>query len=209
MALFGRTKRPERRGSEFDFLIVGLGNPGTKYSRTRHNVGFEAIELLATRLNATLKAGRDRALFAEVNTTMNTQTKHLLLAMPTTFMNESGNAVGPLARRYAITDPLKIIVIHDELDLEPGVVKVKSGGGLAGHNGLASITQHLKTQDFLRVRIGVGKPPSKEQGGDHVLSKIPARERELLDISVQVAADAVQLIVAEGLDAAMRNINAR
>ena len=209
MALFGRAKRPERRGSEFDFLIVGLGNPGTKYSRTRHNVGFEAIELLATRLNATLKAGRDRALFAEVNTTVNTQTKHLLLAMPTTFMNESGNAVGPLARRYAISDPLKIIVVHDELDLEPGVVKIKSGGGLAGHNGLASITQHLKTQDYLRVRIGVGKPPTKEQGGDHVLSKIPARERELLDISVQVAADAVQLIVAEGLDAAMRNINAR
>ena len=209
MALFGRVKRTERRGSEFDFLIVGLGNPGTKYSRTRHNVGFEAIELLATRLNATLKAGRDRALFAEVNTTANAQTKHLLLAMPTTFMNESGNAVGPLARRYAISDPLKIIIVHDELDLEPGVVKIKSGGGLAGHNGLASITQHLKTQDFLRVRIGVGKPPSKEQGGDHVLSKIPARERELLDISVQVAADAVQLIVAEGLDAAMRNINAR
>ena len=209
MALFGRAKRTERRGSEFDFLIVGLGNPGTKYSRTRHNVGFEAIELLATRLNATLKAGRDRALFAEVNTTANAQTKHLLLAMPTTFMNESGNAVGPLARRYAISDPLKIIIVHDELDLEPGVVKIKSGGGLAGHNGLASITQHLKTQDFLRVRIGVGKPPSKAQGGDHVLSKIPARERELLDISVQVAADAVQLIVAEGLDAAMRNINAR
>ena len=209
MALFGRAKRTERRGSEFDFLIVGLGNPGTKYSRTRHNVGFEAIELLATRLNATLKAGRDRALFAEVNTTANAQTKHLLLAMPTTFMNESGNAVGPLARRYAISDPLKIIIVHDELDLEPGVVKIKSGGGLAGHNGLASITQHLKTQDFLRVRIGVGKPPSKEQGGDHVLSKIPARERELLDISVQIAADAVQLMVAEGLDAAMRNINAR
>ena len=209
MALFGRAKRTERRGSEFDFLIVGLGNPGTKYSRTRHNVGFEAIELLATRLNATLKAGRDRALFAEVNTTANAQTKHLLLAMPTTFMNESGNAVGPLARRYAISDPQKIIIVHDELDLEPGVVKIKSGGGLAGHNGLASITQHLKTQDFLRVRIGVGKPPSKEQGGDHVLSKIPARERELLDISVQVAADAVQLMVAEGLDAAMRNINAR
>ncbi len=209
MALFGRAKRPERRGAEFDYLIVGLGNPGSKYSRTRHNVGFETIELLATRLNATLKAGRDRALFAEVSTTTNTQSKHILLAMPTTYMNESGNAVGPLARRYAISDPLKIIVIHDELDLEPGVVKIKSGGGLAGHNGLQSINQHLKTQDFLRVRIGVGKPPSKEQGGDHVLSKIPARERELLDISVQFAADAVQLIVAEGLDAAMRNINAR
>ena len=209
MALFGRAKRPERRGAEFDYLIVGLGNPGSKYSRTRHNVGFETIELLATRLNATLKSGRDRALFAEVNTTINTQSKHILLAMPTTYMNESGNAVGPLARRYAISNPLKIIVVHDELDLEPGSVKIKSGGGLAGHNGLQSINQHLKTQDFLRVRIGVGKPPSKEQGGDHVLSKIPARERELLDISVQVAADAVQLIVVEGLDAAMRNINAR
>ena len=209
MALFGRATRPERRGAEFDYLIVGLGNPGSKYSRTRHNVGFETIELLANRLNATLKSGRDRALFAEVNTTINTQSKHILLAMPTTYMNESGNAVGPLARRSAISNPLKIIVIHDELDLEPGVVKIKSGGGLAGHNGLQSINQHLKTQDFLRVRIGVGKPPSKEQGGDHVLSKIPARERELLDISVQVAADAVQLIVVEGLDAAMRNINAR
>ena len=209
MALFGRAKRPERRGAEFDFLIVGLGNPGAKYSRTRHNVGFETIELLATRLNVTLKAGRDRALFAELNSTTNAQTKHLLLAIPTTFMNESGNAVAGLARRYGIVDPLKIIVVHDELDLEPGVVKIKSGGGLAGHNGLQSIAQHLKTQDFLRVRIGVGKPPSKEHGGDHVLSKIPASERELLDISVQVAADAVQLIVAEGLDAAMRDINAR
>ncbi len=209
MVLFGRAKRPERRGAEFDFLIVGLGNPGSKYSRTRHNVGFEAIELLATRLNATLKTGRDHALFAEVNTTTNTQTRHLMLAMPTTFMNESGNAVGPLARRYAISDPLKIIIVHDELDLEPGIVKIKSGGGLAGHNGLQSINQHLQTQDFLRVRIGVGKPPSKELGGDHVLSKVPAHERELLDIAVQVAVDAVQLIVAEGLDAAMRKINAR
>ncbi len=209
MALFGRAKRLERRGAEFDFLVVGLGNPGVKYSRTRHNVGFETIEVLATRLNASLKAGRDRALVTELNIATNAQTRHLLLAMPTTFMNESGNAVGPLARRYAIVDPLKIIIVHDELDLEPGVVKIKSGGGLAGHNGLQSINQHLKTLDFLRVRIGVGKPPSKEQGGDHVLSKVPAHDRELLDISVQIAADAVQLIVAEGLDAAMRDINAR
>jgi PTH1 family peptidyl-tRNA hydrolase len=124
-------------------------------------------------------------------------------------MNESGNAVGSLARRFAIDDPLKIIIVHDELDLEPGVVKIKSGGGLAGHNGLQSVTQHLKNQDFIRIRIGVGKPASKEAGADHVLSKIPAGERELLDISVQIAADAVQLIIAEGLDAAMRNINAR
>jgi PTH1 family peptidyl-tRNA hydrolase len=209
MALFGRLKRPERRGAEFDFLIVGLGNPGDKYARTRHNVGFEAIQEVATRLKVSLKAGRDRALFTEVNSQTKSGNKHLLLAMPTTFMNESGNAVGSLARRFAIDDPLKIIVVHDELDLEPGKVKIKSGGGLAGHYGLQSITKHLKTQDFLRVRIGVGKPPSKEQGGDHVLSKIPTAERNLLDVAVQIAADAVELIVAEGLDAAMRNINSR
>lgn len=208
MGLFGRTKRPEqpeRRGTPFDALVIGLGNPGSKYSRTRHNVGFEAIELLATRLGVSLKASKDRALTAEIKAS----SKHFLLATPTTYMNESGNAVGPLARRFAITDPLKIIIVHDELDLEPGVVKIKSGGGLAGHNGLQSVKQHLKTQDFIRVRVGVGKPASKEAGADHVLSKIPTRERELLDISVQIAADAVQLIIAEGLDAAMRNINAR
>ena len=124
-------------------------------------------------------------------------------------MNESGNAIGPLTRRYAINEPLKIIIVHDELDLEPGIVRIKSGGGLAGHNGLQSITQHLKTQDFIRVRIGVGKPPSKDAGADHVLSHIPTRERELLDIAVQIAADAVQLIIAEGLDAAMQNINSK
>ncbi|MBM3805603.1 MAG: aminoacyl-tRNA hydrolase [Actinobacteria bacterium] len=205
MALFGRSKRPERRGATFDFLLVGLGNPGNEYSRTRHNVGFEAIDALAKRLDAKLKSGRDRALTAEVTA----MSKHLLLAKPTTFMNESGNAVGPLARRYAIDDPRKIVVVHDELDLEPGVVRIKTGGGMAGHFGLQSISQHLRSQDFLRVRIGVGKPPSKEQGGEHVLSRIPSRERDLLDFAVQVAADALQLIVEHGVEAAMRDINAR
>ncbi|NQV97244.1 MAG: aminoacyl-tRNA hydrolase [Acidimicrobiaceae bacterium] len=208
MGLFGRTKksdRPERRGTPFDALVVGLGNPGSKYARTRHNVGFETIEIIATRLGVKLKASRDRAFTGEAHI----DTKQFLLARPTTYMNDSGNAVGPLARRYAINEPLKIIIVHDELDLEPGIVRIKSGGGLAGHNGLQSITQHLKTQDFIRVRIGVGKPPSKDAGADHVLSHIPTRERELLDIAVQIAADAVQLIITEGLDAAMQNINSR
>jgi PTH1 family peptidyl-tRNA hydrolase len=124
-------------------------------------------------------------------------------------MNESGNAVGTLARRYVIDEPANIIVVHDELDLEPGVVKVKIGGGLAGHNGLRSISSHLKTQDFVRVRIGVGKPPSKEDGADHVLSRVPANERKVLDVAVEIAADAVQLILSQGAQAAMQQINGR
>jgi PTH1 family peptidyl-tRNA hydrolase len=133
----------------------------------------------------------------------------VVLAVPITFMNLSGQAAGALVRRYKIDDPGHVIVVHDELDLAPGTVRVKVGGGLAGHNGLKSISQHLKTTDFLRVRIGVGKPPSKEQGADHVLSRLPSGERQLLDEAIQTAADAVELLVAEGPDAAMRTLHRR
>jgi PTH1 family peptidyl-tRNA hydrolase len=124
-------------------------------------------------------------------------------------MNDSGEAVAPLARRYKIEDPARIIIVHDELDLEPGAVKLKIGGGLAGHNGLKSISAHLHTNEYVRVRIGVGKPLSKEQGADHVLSSIPAGERRLLDVAVETAADAVERIVIDGLNAAMQDYNAR
>lgn len=185
-------------------LIVGLGNPGKKYARTRHNVGTDAIELLAQRLGASLKVGRDRAQISETRIGDHA----VVLAIPTTWMNESGEAVGPIARRYKIS-PANIIIIHDELDLEPGAVKLKMGGGLAGHNGLKSVSQHLGTNDYMRVRIGVGKPQSKEQGADHVLSSIPAAERKILDVAVETACDAVERIMKEGLDAAMRDYNAR
>ena len=101
------------------------------------------------------------------------------------------------------------MVVQDELDLEPGTVKLKAGGGLAGHNGLRSITQHLKTQDYLRVRIGVGKPPNKDRGADHVLDRVPTVQRDLLDTVVAEAADAVEMIVAEGIDAAMRQFHVK
>ena len=100
-------------------------------------------------------------------------------------------------------------MVQDELDLEPGVLKLKAGGGLAGHNGLRSIAQHLKTQDFLRVRIGVGKPPNKERGASHVLTRVPARQRELLDVTVAEGADAIEMIVDEGIEAAMTRYNGR
>ena len=186
-----------------DAIIVGLGNPGKEYARTRHNVGEETVGIVAGRLGEQLKAGRDKALVAEARM----GSKRVVLAFPTTYMNESGQAVGALMRRHRVVDPTQLIIVHDELDLEPGVMKVKVGGGLAGHNGLRSITQHLHTQDYLRVRIGIGKPRSKEQGADHVLSRVPKAERELLDIAVQRAADVVELLVADGVDAAMREFN--
>ena len=203
MGLFGRIGK----GEPFDWLVVGLGNPGEKYARTRHNVGEEAVRLLADRRGATLKGGRDNALVAETRFPGPDGDERVVLAFPITFMNESGQAVGALVRRYRIESPQQIIVIQDELDLPPGELKVKSGGGLAGHNGLRSITQHLKTQEYLRVRIGVGKPDHKDVGKGHVLSKVPKAERELLDARIADAADATELIIASGVDAAMQRYN--
>ena len=188
-----------------DAIIVGLGNPGKEYARTRHNVGEETVALLAKRLGESLKAGRDKALVAEGRM----GDKRVVLAFPTTYMNDSGVAVRALMKRHGFTDPLALVVVHDELDLPPGTVRVKLGGGLAGNNGLRSITQHLHTQDYVRVRIGIGKPPSKEHGANHVLSKFSKADREQMDVAIQEAADAVELILAEGADAAQRRYNTR
>jgi PTH1 family peptidyl-tRNA hydrolase len=189
----------QRRGTAITHLIVGLGNPGREYARTRHNVGAEAVELLASRRNTNLKSSRSKAIVAELGS--------VVLAVPTVYMNESGEAVGSLARKYAVT-PDQIVIVHDELDLEPGVLRVKVGGGLAGHNGLRSINQHIKSQDFVRVRIGIGKPRNKEQGADHVLKRVPLQERQILDEAVARAADALESIIASGTDVAMREYNA-
>jgi PTH1 family peptidyl-tRNA hydrolase len=198
-----------RRKTPFDWLIVGLGNPGKEYARTRHNVGQEVVAELARRRGDTMKSGRDNALVAESRIGAGDAEVRAVLAFPLTYMNESGQAVRALVRRYGIDDPTRIVVVQDELDLPPTVVRVKSGGGLAGHNGLRSVAAHLGNQDFLRVRIGVGKPPSKEAGAGHVLSKMPTKQRELYDVAVQEAADAVELIVTEGVEAAMRRYNVR
>ncbi len=124
-------------------------------------------------------------------------------------MNLSGESVAPLARRHGITDPHRLVIVHDELDLPVGRVKVKVGGGLAGNNGLKSVKAHLHTDDFVRVRIGIGKPPGKAQGADHVLKKPGKSDRLVLDVCVVEAADAVELILAEGPDVAMNHVNTR
>ncbi len=188
-----------------DFLVVGLGNPGKQYSKTRHNVGEETVVELARRSGKSLRAGRDQALTAEVTIAGH----RVVLAFPTTFMNESGQAVGVLMRRHGLTEPATLIVVHDELDLPPASVRVKVGGGLAGNNGLRSITAHLRTQDYLRVRIGIGKPPSKERGANHVLSRFSSADRTLMDVAIQESADAVELLISDGADAAMRRFNVR
>ncbi len=129
--------------------------------------------------------------------------RRVALAVPTTFMNDSGASVRALATRYGVAEPASIVIVHDELDLPPGTVRLKAGGGLAGHNGLRSVQSHLHSSDFLRVRIGVGKPPSADQGASHVLRRPPKAVRGLLATSVQTAADAVERIAADGMDAAM------
>jgi len=212
MGLFGRSSKfsdsSGKNASSFDALVVGLGNPGKQYARSRHNVGEEVVVELARRGNEALKSGRDSALVAEVRITNATQnTKRAVLAFPTTFMNESGQAVSKLMRRYGFKSVDALIVIQDELDLAPGTVKIKKGGGLSGHNGLRSIASHVATQEFIRVRLGVGKPSNKEQGANHVLSKVPAAERQLLDVAVNIAADAVEKIILDGVDAAMNMYN--
>lgn len=203
MAL-SRGRGRERRGTPADLLVVGLGNPGPRYEHTRHNVGFDTVELLASRHGSRLKPVKGiAALACEVHI----GSARVVLVEPTTFMNESGQGVGPLMRRHGIDDPGCLVVVHDELDLPPGRLKVKVGGGLAGHNGLRSIKAHCHTTDFARVRIGVGKPPDPERGADHVLRKVPATERKILDAVVGHAADAVACIAVDGIDAAMERFN--
>jgi PTH1 family peptidyl-tRNA hydrolase len=197
-----RRSRGPRTGTPADLLVVGLGNPGDEYARTRHNVGAEAVELLATRHGAKLKKGKERARVDQVRV----GGKLIALAIPLTYMNDSGEAVGLLARRYGV-EPGQVVIVHDELDLPVATLKVKSGGGLAGHNGLRSIKSHLHSDGFQRVRIGVGKPVSKERGADHVLNKFSKRERVEIDVTIEQAADAVEMIASDGVDATMNRFN--
>jgi len=199
-----RGERAERRGTPADLLVVGLGNPGPEYEGTRHNVGAETVGLLAERHGGSLRKSKELALVDVVRI----DDRQVALAFPQTFMNHSGQSVRKLVRRFGIDDLGRLVVVHDELDLPPGRIKVKAGGGLAGHNGLKSIMSHLHSDDFLRVRIGVGKPPSKEHGADHVLRVPPGRDRDLLEGGIVEAADAVEVILATGVSRAMEQFNA-
>lgn len=195
----------ERRGTPADLLVVGLGNPGADYANTRHNVGADVVALLADRHGGRLKATKERALVAEVRV----GPKRLVLAFAQTFYNDTGLAATALVRRHGIEDLHRLVVVHDEMDLSTGTLKVKMGGGLAGNNGLKSIKAHLHSDDFVRVRLGIGKPPGRQQGVDHVLKRPGKAERAELDVAMAEAADAVELILAEGPEPAMTRYNQR
>ncbi len=184
------------------WLIFGLGNPGARYASTRHNVGVRVLEVLAGRIGAALRSRRFDALMGEGRIGGD---KVLLLA-PQTYMNLSGRSVS-LAARYYREVPERIVVVHDDVDLALGRIRVKNGGGHGGHKGLRSIVEHLGSRDFIRVRVGVGRPPEGVDTADHVLSPFEVSERATLEEVLAHAADAVMMVVEEGVSAAMNRYN--
>jgi PTH1 family peptidyl-tRNA hydrolase len=183
------------------WLVVGLGNPGPAFASQRHNVGYRVADELARRMGMRLSAKRGmRAEVAEGRIgPPGDDGSRLVLAKSRTFMNETGAAVSRLLSYYKL-QPAQMIVIHDELDIDPGQLRVKFGGGDNGHNGLRSIRQSLGTGDFFRVRIGVGRPPGRQDPADFLLSNFPTSAREDVEVEISRAADAVQSLVLVGLD---------
>ena len=188
-------------------LVVGLGNPGPQYAATRHNVGWMVVDLLARRSGASFKKHRTNAEIAETHLGA-PPAPRAVLAKPLSFMNLSGGPTAGLASYFRV-DPTQVIVIHDELDLPLGTIRLKQGGGDNGHNGLKSITKSLSTKDYLRVRIGIGRPPGRQDPADFVLKPFAAAERTEAEIVVEETADAVELLVREGLERAQNQVHVR
>lgn len=184
-------------------MIVGLGNPGPEYERTRHNAGFLAIDLLADNLRATYWKEQGGAKVAVVRF----GDEDLVLVKPQAFMNVSGGPVKKLAEIHGVASA-DLIVVHDDLDLPAGDVRVKRGGGHGGHNGLRSLHDKLATGDYVRVRVGVGRPPGRMDAADYVLQPLKGVAWEEFEASVPTAAQAVLDILERGVDAAMRDNNA-
>jgi len=194
---------PRRHGTSLDLLVVGLGNPGREYARNRHNVGWMVVDELARR-----HGGSWRAKFNGQLAEIRIDGHKVALLKPETFMNDSGRPV-QAALKFFKLEPDAVLVVHDEGDLDPGRLQARLGGGLAGHNGLRSIAQHLGTPDFMRLRVGVGRPERGDPRklADFVLADFrPEDDPEAL---VRAAADAVETLDAEGLEAAQRAINGK
>jgi PTH1 family peptidyl-tRNA hydrolase len=191
------------------WLVVGLGNPGPGYAGNRHNVGAMALEELAGRAvggRAAFKAHRSRARVAEIR--LRVGGPKVVLAVPSSYMNESGGAVAGLMKYYDVPVE-RVVVIHDELDIDAGLVRLKQGGGEGGHNGLRSITKSLGSKDYLRVRLGIGRPPGRQDPADFVLKDFSRSERtELLPFLLDEGADAVEALIEVGLLDAQQRFHA-
>jgi PTH1 family peptidyl-tRNA hydrolase len=192
----GRTKEREQAM----YLIVGLGNPGNRYRATRHNIGFMVLEKLATKLEVDLRQKSFNALWGKGKIA----SKNVILAMPQTYMNLSGNAVRQL-HAFFKTEISNLIVIHDDLDLSFGSVRLKTGGGNAGHKGLVSIEENLGSSEFMRIRLGIGKPVDKSRIEGYVLEPFGKEELSVLPEIIQWAADAATEIVSSGMQTAIGN----
>jgi len=189
------------------WLIVGLGNPGPSYSGHRHNVGAMVVDELAARTGANLRT-KGRAVWADVRLSAHAEASRAVIAKPLSFMNESGGPVAGLLGFYKI--PVEnLIVIHDELDISFAEVRLKLGGGEGGHNGLRSITKSVGTRDYLRVRVGIGRPPGRMDPADYVLHAFSGSERSEVPLLIGDAADAVECLVADGLVAAQQQWHSR
>ena len=194
-------------------LIVGLGNPGPNYAKTRHNVGFMVLDELARRAGAGFTAPRGmRADICETRLTalgmggIGADAQRIVLVKPRTFMNDSGAAVAKACAYFGVK-PAEVVVVHDELDLDFGRLRLKLGGGDNGHNGLKSIRQHLGTGDFFRVRVGIGRPPGRQAAADYVLAKLRPSDLDAMRVDAAIAADAVEFLAREGLDATQNRFN--
>ncbi len=196
--LFGRP----RSAGPLEWLVVGLGNPGQRYAGNRHNVGFQVVDRLAAASQLTFDERRNQTHLArgkleEVN---------VAIAKPQTYMNLSGRAVGAIARFYKVL-PERILIIHDDLDLPLGVLRLREQGGAGGHRGLASIIDHLKTRDFPRLRIGIGRPPGRMAAEAYVLQDFGADQKPTMELAYEQAVQAIHAAVGDAFQRAMNGFN--
>lgn len=188
--------------NESIYLIAGLGNPGLEYKQSRHNFGFMTLDLLADELNIPLKRVKFKSIIGEGNLAG----KRIVLAKPLTFMNESGSAIAPLLRYFKV--PLEnLLVIHDDLDLPLGTLRIRQSGGAGGQRGMASIINHLGTQDFARMRLGIGRPNGQMDPVDYVLQRFTKAEEPIKEIVLKQAVEAARFFVSDGLSKAMNKFN--
>lgn len=184
------------------YLIAGLGNPGPKYRQNRHNVGFIVVNALAEKINVPLRRVEFRAIIGKGEV----DSKPLILAKPQTYMNDSGQSVGPLMRFYHIPHK-RLLVVHDDLDLPFGTLRLRPSGGTGGQKGMESIVAQLGTQDFARLRVGIGRPPGRMDPRDYVLHDFDPQQQENLPFVLQSAVDTILLFVDKGIEQAMNTFN--